>query len=1633
MSNWYYKKEEEIIERLKNTLESESLQFIGKFTVVEDKDFGFFKDVRSISGVRKYYPTNEGEPDDFNNRPLEVWSKKTISFNSGKSRINLEEGKWYKFYVVPAQSQLRFKNGNPFLLQTDLSRGVDISLFRGNELIDNIQQDSIKTPASIRGKLTRSIEAISNEINTQPATFIFELIQNADDYPNEEKNVKISFDIKNPYLVIKHNGSQFDVNNAVAICDINEGDKRNEVEKIGFKGIGFKSIFKDCNLAYLKSGEYSFCFDETKWRNEGRKIFWQITPINTEEKKFQNLLQPFNNVNLVIKPKEPRQLSNYKVTLLEHFKDERILLFLRNVKEIDFVLNDDSFSISNTNNRWRILKSNNIIVEENIREELNKRIVISNDKRIPLKYQDIQKTEIGFGFFVNENKVQILDDATIYAYLPTKVNLGFGFLLNGNFIPDGSRTHLHQDLTWNDFLFEKAGELLLDKLIELIEGDIDKQSVLNLIPNFGKLTHINDDEKNQFIKAFKNGLDKKITATQFIPTKSNSLESLSNILIDETGLFELFGEEFSQLTGISEKLIDSNIGEGIEKIKELINQYSVGVLYDVDRLKDDIKTKLQEWLKQPTNNFKFIEHLSTNESLKGLLKTEEIILSNLGELCKASDIFYEVPEEISFLSPKQVSKEILVSIKDKEVKIEFKVFEPIQFFKDNILGKTEKLNAISISETNLIQFWYFIFKNWDVFEGEKDILDCLRSIEILCKSETTDQLSKCIISKSYLSAEFNLTSEIESTVRSIVTDARFISNKYISKSGVEPQWRKIFHQLGAIGDLQKAIGDLLPRLSSINEQQHYIITKQIFKYWKDNKEKETKLTKDQIELIRNNLKIKCIDNVYRETYESIISDHFQTNKILDSVLSVLSLNNQISPEYSNTQILEWNTFFKEIGCISLDEKQQVLDVKILHIVNNQADLDEEQHFSVLKCISDLHKQKKDNGFNLDCDNKLSQLKLLTSFNEWHLPRSIHLSNVYKPKLSLQNDESIGSSIHFLNDKYLPTEIEKNFLTDIGVNVNFNISKFESQLLSDLKDLDYKTYVENDSSFIADRKNLLRNWNYRYTISSVTYLQNHFNLNYSRLLCNPIYYDIFIDFISNKKNFDFLIQKTYLSIWNNRRFPQNTFIYYIINSYENFLTADQTRDKPTNLFSKKLSRYISDKSKIPQVDLSNIITLEGITLEEAIGIKQELNINQIISLLSNETINLTEKEIKDLNLIKILKKSNIDPSDAKSIKLPNKLFEWKSINELFFSNDSKMPIKPEQHIHEIFFDIVNEFGIEELSEDNLKLIIVPEYPSLNDDIKTFFQDKVKFVAFKIDHIKWEEVQSNIIEHLSSFKFYEVDFMAKAFPKVDPIYKQILDFYYDEDNNEVFYKGFWKNNKRVIEFLYSQFQSEKLEFVWFDNIINRWDDKKIVETLVDMFGSIPPDWPKDSLTASVHNDSDSDTIDKDPFWESLTESDIKFIKDIIGGEYELNEQIEANLAAKIKTLMIIKDEYSKSELSDEDYYLKAGNDEIIVRSAQRGLLFLDLHHWNRLNEVNVKLAILTNNQISFFNSQQSLYDFTKDINKYGIMKLPVKYTLDDLNSIGKTTENGKWHFVFIVNEKTQAAKKYIEVMNLDDYNF
>ncbi len=171
---------------------------------------------------------------------------------------------------------------------------------------------------------------------------------------------------------------------------------------------------------------------------------------------------------------------------------------------------------------------------------------------------------------------------------------------------------------------------------------------------------------------------------------------------------------------------------------------------------------------------------------------------------------------------------------------------------------------------------------------------------------------------------------------------------------------------------------------------------------------------------------------------------------------------------------------------------------------------------------------------------------------------------------------------------------------------------------------------------------------------------------------------------------------------------------------------------------------------------------------------------------------------------------------------------------------------------------------------------------------------------------------------------------------------------------------------------------------------------------------------------------------PF-KDITPDDETFIRSIIKGDFELNEKLDANTTAKIKTLIAIKGQYNADDIIDEGRFLKAGKDEIIVRSAQNGLLYLDVYHWGRLSESNVSLSIYTKSQIQIFKTQDDLIEQTKQQNKFGIVRMPNEYDVNDYNSLDNITDKGDWHYIFIVNENTKAAQNYKEVMNLDDYNF
>ena len=1635
MPNLFDKTEEDILNLIKEQSEiGDDLIVVGRFVNYKGKDS--FINIRNKNFVPLTYV---GQGNEHIGQKIKIEIRERHSYPL--------EREWYEFKIKLGEESLRRFLNNPTLITIDLSFEPKVYQPKEKEFVLNLyKRKSNQSLETDRGNI-QSLRIIEREINRVKEAFIYELLQNADDYPLANKKVDVNIFTTTNEFIFSHNGSPFKFNNVYALCNINDGDKQDDADKIGYKGIGFKSVFAYSEKVLVKSGKYIFKFDKKHPEFQREKPF-QIIPIWIEDLSALKELPIKENVNIVIEAKQGEsQIEEWKELLNAIFSQESstpVILFLRNIRNVSI----GRTLVSQTTREWWIREFKLKLTEE-IKSEI-KRHFETNTGNIPEKLVGVDEIEIQFSLKHSNYEIIPLPEAILYNYLPTKVNLGFSFLVNSDFIPTGDRHYLFEN-EWNKYLMKEVGRKFFDWLNTLFtvkhkttEQAIFKKDYLQLLPSLTKnIQELKSKTSNNLflLEAFKQGFDLSLLGNEtnpaipFIPTQLGTLETLSNILIDETGLADLLNEDFFKFTGIKGKLIHNEVGEGKEKVKALITEYNQGTVYGIDDLKTTIKTPVfQEWLKTPTNNFKLIQHFSSKTELKSLLETENIILSENKQLCKSSSLFNSTPDELTFLTTEKISSDLSSLLSKNNISLTLTEFEPVKFFKDTVLGMQKSINASLTDETNLLNFWKFVFDNWILFENETTIKDSLKYFEVLCKSKTQNELSKKVISSAYLSGEFNTANEIESVVKDISPDEVFISDKYIDKEREAEKWRKIFKQAGAITDLQKVIEVLLPKLPTIETAKHLEIAKQIFKFWKDS---ANNLTEAQIGLIKPNLQIKCVDKEFRKSTDCFISDHYNNNQLIASWLPNIELANQVAQEYAprTNQVAEWKNFFALIGCVELTDKQNVFDAKLDFIISSQDKL-KEKHFEILKSISDLHKVKNDNGLNFTFENALSKIKLQTINDEWHLPNSIHLSNSYKPKLNLQNDETINSTLLFLNEKYLPNEIDKYFLTEIGVHSNFSISKIENQLLSDVKELDYKRLIESDSKYVADKNGLLRNWNYKYTIASVTCVLNHFELNFPLLLSNATYYDKFIEFISKKKNFDFLILKTDLSIWNNRRFPQNTFIHFVINSYENFVTATETRDKPQNLFSKKLTKYISDKSKTPKIDFSEIeITEDGMSLEEAIGIKQSLSQEHCIELLCRTKNRITNEEIKQLQVLDIISDYQPTGEEKEKLFLLNQNLEWKPINQLFISTDEQFLIEPTQHLHADFYTIANNFGIQELSEENLVLKTKPETPPISDEIETIFEVKAKFIAFKIDHTNhtnYKELEIEIIKKIAQYSFYEVTTISKVFPEVNPIYKsEEIDFIFNEDENKIIYKGNWKKNNNVIDFLFLQIQSERIERVWFENVINRWDDDKIIEKLNEEVGTTPNEW-NISLQSENGNDPSGSEI-PDSFWTELNKDDEKFIRGIIKGDYELNEQLDANTTAKIKTLMKIRNEYTLSEISDEGRFLKAGADEILVRSAQNGILYLDLYHWERLNENNVQLAIYTNSQIAIYDCQESLIQFTKPQNKFGILRMPVEYGTEDYNSLDNITDKGKWHYVFIVNENTKAAQNYKEVMNLDDYNF
>ena len=543
------KNQKEIIKELENFWNIKEFVFEAQYAI-NKKGNGFFRNLRKKEDKSKVFLPNGNQ--------LTVGAPNDLTF---------EEGKNYIINIFVPNDKILEKFENEYTIFLDTKKYPPITIETQPEIYVKSLENEYKSVIGIGlDSLKGAIKRISTDINRKPETFIFELLQNADDYPDKNKGrVAVSFKIIDDHLVFQHNGLPFSANNVRALCSVDAGDKEFDFEKIGYKGIGFKSIFKHSNYVVIHSGGYTFRFDENHHRAKGIDTFWQLIPIWTELSELptsvQSQINETSSVTVIIKPEEGNnQLKSYEETFNTIFKDERVLLFLRWVEHFSFIGENSKIVRRKDSNTWAISKLDAVVVTEELRKLMNDRIKV--DDRIPQKYEDIDKTIITFATQKKNGKIVPTEQAHLYAYLPTDLDFGFPFLLNGDFIPDGGRHYLHADLEWNQFLFTQAGKELL-KWIAAIWNETTDYGAIDMLPDEKILiSERPDDEKAVLLHCFMKGLSEEQLTTSFIPDASSKLNNVSDIIIDATGLFSkniLNNELFYSITKTKKKLPNSKI------------------------------------------------------------------------------------------------------------------------------------------------------------------------------------------------------------------------------------------------------------------------------------------------------------------------------------------------------------------------------------------------------------------------------------------------------------------------------------------------------------------------------------------------------------------------------------------------------------------------------------------------------------------------------------------------------------------------------------------------------------------------------------------------------------------------------------------------------------------------------------------------------------------------------------------------------------------------------------------------------------------------------------------------------------------------------------------------------------------
>ena len=411
-------------------------------------------------------------------------------------------------------------------------------------------------------------------------------------------------------------------------------------------------LFEDFDNFYFSSERYQkypelLDEDKLKYRNQRLRfngstdIPWQVIPIwqNSLPSEFTDSnFNNFNNpVQFALKLGE-NNIEDYKTAIDNITKRPQFLLFLRNTSKFRSPKNGVTVLRNDANNVIEIIKSKraepnqvfhytkqtfeNVDVSDEAFEQLGiglKKQSKINDynevtyyftdleareiETIPPKLASATQTEISFGISLVDNKISTEKEYTnglpkyssLFTYLPMEdTRFQLPFLVNADFVPSSDRQRIQGDNLWNKYIMIKVAEKHVAILAHFAQEFLnDKDTNSSYLSLLLKNPLPEDDTAQQIIESYNAKYLEQLENTEIVINDNDQIQLLSDTIIDDSGLIELFGNEiFYDLIDTEKRLPNSNLDAKYLKDYDYLE---VEVI-DLEELSEQITPELCERL-----------------------------------------------------------------------------------------------------------------------------------------------------------------------------------------------------------------------------------------------------------------------------------------------------------------------------------------------------------------------------------------------------------------------------------------------------------------------------------------------------------------------------------------------------------------------------------------------------------------------------------------------------------------------------------------------------------------------------------------------------------------------------------------------------------------------------------------------------------------------------------------------------------------------------------------------------------------------------------------------------------------------------------------------------------------------------